>query len=316
MHADDARRDMPMRMQNAVYACAIPDDGCESIGAMRSESMNTMISCLKENFPGRFDAAVVLGSGLGGFADRLPVRHRLATADIPGYPASTVAGHSGAIIDAACEGRRLLIFDGRIHGYEGYAPLETSLPAIIAHALGAGMFIVTNAAGGLHPGFNAGDLMLITDYFVLPLAPRMGLALTRLTGYNDREGLADRGERPSTLLDPRIRSLTLAAAAEANVALREGTYGYCSGPSYETRAEIHFLRRAGSDAVGMSTVPELITARMLGLGAVAISCITNKARTVPTTVSHEEVTSVAAQASDRLSRLLTALIRSLPETDA
>jgi purine-nucleoside phosphorylase len=277
-----------------------PDDGLQET-----------IRHVRNLFSVPFDAAVVLGSGLGGFSDGLTIHHSVPTSDIPGYPASTVAGHSGLIVDASLGDRRTLIFHGRIHGYEGYSPGTTALPALIAAALGVPAFIVTNAAGGLNPLYEAGDLMLVTDYFVLPLAHRMGLTLSDLDAPTTGRSRSERGLRPGNFLPAIARNLAHAAAAETGVVLREGTYGFCSGPSYETRAEIHFLRMAGVDAVGMSTVPELIVARRHGLQTIAISCITNKARTVATAVSHEEVTRVAIQASDRLSRLLHALILSL-----
>lgn len=258
----------------------------------------------------RFDAAIVLGSGLGERAEDMVVHAEIHTADIPGYPDVTVMGHSGTILDATIGEKRALIFQGRIHGYEGYDTEATGLPAAIAASFGVSVFIVTNAAGGLNPLFDAGDLMLITDYIVLPVAHRMGLTLGELQHQDAAACGCERSGRPEELFKKDIRERVRAAAAEEGVTVREGVYGFCSGPTYETRAEIHFLRHAGVDAVGMSTVPELVVARKHALPVIAISCITNKARTVPTTVSHDEVTMVAAQAASRLWRLIRAILRS------
>lgn len=247
------------------------------------------------------DAVIILGSGLGGFADTVTVHDRVSTTDLPDYPASTVIGHEGRLLRATADGARLLLVQGRIHGYEGHDAATTALPARIATAVGARLLLVTNAAGGLDPSFIAGDLMLITDLLVLPGARRMGLDVQRAEPYARP---LPRPLFPAAMLD-RMRD----AAGDAGVRLREGTYGFCAGPTYETRAEIAFYRGAGAHAVGMSTAAEIITASAHGLPVVALSCITNIARTVRQTVSHAEVTSVAAKAADRLARLVHAFLR-------
>lgn len=246
------------------------------------------------------DIAVVLGSGLGDFAETVEVHDAVDAAALPDYPVSTIAGHRGRLLVASLHGRRLLLFQGRVHGYEGHPASATALPAAVSAALGARALILTNAAGGLDPRFSAGDLMLVSDLLVLPAAQRMGLDLQSAPGGPPL---------PRPLLDAALLGSARAAAADARVLLREGVYGYCSGPTYETRAEIAFYRMAGAQAVGMSTAPEVLAATRLGLPALAISCITNIARTVRQTVSHAEVTEVAGQASERLSRLMHALIR-------
>lgn len=247
------------------------------------------------------DAAIVLGSGLGAFAQTVAVIDSLSTSDIPEYPASTIVGHEGRLILGTAHGQRLLLFQGRVHGYEGYDIGLTALPAALAAALNARMLLVTNAAGGLDPSFVAGDLMLITDLLVLPAARRMG------SDFQGR-GSADT-PLPRPLFDPELLDRARSAAADAGIRLREGTYGFCSGPTYETRAEIAFFRHAGVHAAGMSTAAEIITAARAALPTVAISCITNVARTVRQKVTHEEVTSVAAQASDDLARFVHAVLR-------
>jgi purine-nucleoside phosphorylase len=256
---------------------------------------------VKAQLPGPADAAIVLGSGMGVFAEELETIESIPTSLIPGYPASTVHGHDGAILLCRHGSLRVLVFKGRIHGYEGYSALETALPAFIANALNARIMIVTNAAGGIDTTFQPGDLMLITDYLVLPLATRMGGILA--TAGQDRQ-------RPDarSILDEETRRIVLSAAAEARVPLREGVYGFCSGPSYETRAEIAFLRKTGIHAIGMSSVPELIHAQKAGMRTIGLSCITNQTRTIRAVVSHDDVTRVAAGASARTSRLLKSIL--------
>lgn len=253
-----------------------------------------------ENFTGDgVDAAIILGSGLGDFADRLERERSISTQELPGYPRSTVPGHAGMLHLCRSGDERLLLFQGRIHGYEGYAPEETVLPVRIAAALGAQRLLVTNAAGGLHPSFSAGDLMLITDALALPVSPL--LPLERLFPASDTL-------RHTSLVSPSLAWSARAAAEASGVALREGVYAYCTGPSYETPAEIAFYRMAGADAVGMSTVPELYAARDAGMEVLGISCITNKSVTVRRRVTHDEVTAVAARVAEQFSRLVLSIL--------
>jgi purine-nucleoside phosphorylase len=258
---------------------------------------------IRRLFPQRVDAVIVLGSGLGGFAASVEITASISTRDLPGYPVSTIEGHDGRLIAATAQGKSLLLFQGRVHGYEGYDAASTALPAFIAAALGARVLVLTNAAGGLEPSFVAGDLMLVTDVLVLPGARDMGLELQR--------GIPSLHPLPRPLFHPDVLDLARRAASESNVRLREGVYGFCSGPTYETRAEIGFYRLAGAQAVGMSTASEVFAAAQYNLPVVAVSCVTNIARTVRQAVSHDEVTAVAAQASDRLGRLVHALLRLL-----
>lgn len=288
-----------------------------------------LLQALRAFAPEPVDAAVVLGSGLGGFADTVSIEAVVDAAELPGYPVSTIAGHRGRLLLGRAEERRLLLFQGRAHGYEGYSVAETALPARIAAALGARVLLLTNAAGGLDTSFEAGDLMLVTDLLVLTAARRMGLDLQHLTSdlqhaagdlqhltsdpqYMDMsttDNTASASPLPRPLFDEALLAAARAAARESEVRLREGVYGFCSGPTYETRAEIAFYRFAGAQAVGMSTAPEVIAAALLGLSSIAVSCITNISSTVRQVVSHDEVTTVAAQASERLGRLLHALLR-------
>ncbi len=259
-----------------------------------------LLHALRDFTGGGVDGAVILGSGLGAFRDTLTCERSVLTSALPEYPASTVAGHIGALHLCRLGAQRLLLFQGRIHGYEGYSEAQVTLPVRIAAALDAKKLLVSNAAGGLHPSFRAGDLMLITDILSLPVTSGMGLPLERY--------LSGMEVPPGPVIPEAMRAHGRAAAADTGVALREGTYGFCSGPTYETRAEIAFFRLAGADAVGMSTLPELLAARLLGMDAIALSCITNKAQTVPQKVSHTEVTAVAAQVSAQFSRLVRAIL--------
>lgn len=295
-----------------------------------------LMKALRAFAPEPVDAAVVLGSGLGGFADTVTIEAEVDAAALPGYPVATIAGHRGRLLLGRAEERRLLLFQGRAHGYEGYSVAETALPARIAAALGARVLLLTNAAGGLDPSFEAGDLMLITDLLVLTSARRLGLDLQhmandlqhmandlqhmagdrkhligdpRYTDSSTSDNTAPTSPLPRPLFDEALLAQARAAARDSDVRLREGVYGFCSGPTYETRAEIAYFRFAGVQAVGMSTAPEVIAASRLGLPVLAVSCITNVSRTVRQVVSHDEVTTVAAQASERLGRLLHALLR-------
>jgi purine-nucleoside phosphorylase len=248
------------------------------------------------------DAAVVLGSGLGAFADALEPVARLALGDIPGAPTPRVMGHAGMLTLARAGSRRVLLFAGRVHGYEGRSIEEVIFPVRVCATLGIPVLIATNASGGIGVHLHAGDLMLVTDYMTFPMAERMGAPLTRIPSQSAHR-------LPG--VDPALMQHLREAARTERVALREGVYGFCSGPTYETRAEIAFMRRAGIDAVGMSTVPEIVAAQHAGIRVAAVSCITNKARTVPTKVSHDEVTDVAARTSARFTRLLRAALSTL-----
>ncbi|MBN1447961.1 MAG: purine-nucleoside phosphorylase [Bacteroidetes bacterium] len=252
------------------------------------------LSALRDFTGETVDHAVILGSGLGGLVDRMECERCIPTTDLPGYPRSTVPGHVGALHLCRLNDTRVLFFQGRIHGYEGYAIEEVILPVRIACALGARRLLVTNAAGGLHPAFSAGDLMLISDILALPVSP-----VGRFEQFFATTG---------SLLSTDLLDTARAVSAQTGVLLREGVYGYCSGPSYETPAEIGFFRMAGIDAMGMSTLPELLAARQCGLEALGISCITNKAVTVRQKVSHDEVTAMAALVADRFSSLVLGIL--------
>jgi purine-nucleoside phosphorylase len=270
------------------------------------------LAYLKKQLPGSADVALVLGSGLGNFVDGLDVLGEVPAAGIPHYPASTVPGHAGRILCASISGRKVLIFQGRIHRYEGYSYEEVVLPVRIARAFGVKAFIATNAAGGLNPYLPVGSFMLITGFLILPMSDKFGAVMQKEIGaaVSEKETHLLTGGNACSM-DTEAEALALNASLACGVPLKQGTYAYVTGPSYETRSEIAFLRRAGADAVGMSTVPELMDASMHRLRTIGISCITNSTSTMKKVVSHEEVTSTALRVSRDFSKLLKAIIERL-----
>lgn len=212
--------------------------------------------------------ALILGSGLGRLTTGIVAALDLPFADVPGFPGPGVPGHSGRIVAGALEDVAVLAFAGRWHLYEGYDPAVAALPVRVAHALGARSLLVSNAAGGIRRSFQAGDLMIIRDHINLAWRnPLAGPVARHETRFPDM----------SAPYDPDLIAALRAAGAAAGIALGEGVYAAVLGPSYETPAEIRMLERLGADAVGMSTVPEVIAARALGLPVAGVSVITNPA---------------------------------------
>lgn len=256
----------------------------------------------------RPEIALVLGSGLSSLADMLTDAVAVAYADIPHWPTPTVAGHGGRLVMGRMGGKAIMIMQGRVHFYEGYTQQQITFPVRVMHRLGVGTLIITNAAGGLNPSFNVGDLMLMSDHINFP-----GLAgQNPLRGPND-ERIGPRFPDLSALYDRGLRALAHEVAARERFTLQEGTYAYVAGPNFETPAEIRFLQRVGADAVGMSSVPSAIVARHAGMRVLGISTITNKAISDPTPeaeVSHTEVLEVGARVVPRLAALLAGIVQS------
>ena len=255
-------------------------------------------------------AALVLGSGLGGFTEKLDsIVCEIPYSDIPGFPVSTVSGHAGKFIMGYVEDVPLICMSGRVHYYEGYAPEEVVLPLRVMHALGAEFLFLTNAAGGISSDLKPGSLVLLCDHISLFIP-------NPLIGEND----PDEGERfpdMSEVYDPKLRELVEKAASEADVRLESGVYCQLSGPSYETPAEIRLLQRLGADVVGMSTVMEAITAHHAGMKVCAISFVSNMAAGINTHVlSHEEVKEAGIQAAPRFTRLVRAAIGTVKSYEA
>jgi len=245
--------------------------------------------------------AVVLGSGLGAFADRLDGATRVPYTEIPHWPASTVIGHAGTLVCGATAGHRVLTLAGRAHFYEGHDLRTVTFATRVLGRLGVKMLVLTNAAGGINTTFTPGTLMVIDDHINL-------MGSNPLVGPND-ERFGVRFPDMTAVYAPRLRAVADAAAVAAGVAVRHGIYVGLHGPSYETPAEIRYLRAIGADAVGMSTVPEAIVARHMGLEVLGISCITNPAAGVlPEPLHHDEVMEVARRVSGEFMALLEAVV--------
>lgn len=244
--------------------------------------------------------AIVLGSGLGSLADRASGAERIRYADIPGFPEPTVAGHGGELVAGQVAGRDVLLQSGRFHMYEGHGVELAALPVRVFAALGIGTVMLTNAAGGVRRSFDAGTLMLISDHL-------------NLTGRNPLTGPTLEGEERfpdmSNPYDPALRQIARDVARERGIALEEGVYAALPGPSYETPAEVRMLDRLGADAVGMSTVVEVIAARARGMRCLGISTVTNPAAGVTgATLSHAEVMEVAKRVGDELGLLIEGIV--------
>lgn len=246
---------------------------------------------------------IILGSGLGAFADALADATAIPYSELPHFPISGVPGHAGRLVVGMLGGEPIVAMQGRVHYYEGYSAQEVAFPARVLCSLGIKTLVVTNAAGGINLGFGVGDLMAITDHLNLA-------GYNPLIGPND-DKLGPRFPDMSHAYDPALRELLLQAAKTNGTTLREGVYACLSGPSYETPAEIRMLRTLGADAVGMSTVPEVIAAAHMGVRVAGISCITNLAAGIGKhKLSHEEVAEVASRVRGTFQKLLE---RFLPE---
>lgn len=241
--------------------------------------------------------AVVLGSGLGALATALTDAKVIPFAEIPHFPRSTALGHAGQLIIGKLDDIPVAVMQGRVHQYEGYSARQTAFPMRVLGQLGVRVAVLTNAAGGINPTYRPGSLVLIADHINLQGA-------NPLTGCND-ERFGVRFPDMSEAYSGRLRALAHAAASEMQLELPEGVYAALAGPSFETPAEIRFLERIGADLVGMSTVPEVIVARHMGIAVLALSCVTNLAAGLSSRkLTHEEVLEVGRQSQDRLTMLL------------
>lgn len=240
---------------------------------------------------------IILGSGLGDFADGFARKVVIPYSELPHFPHSSVPGHAGRLVLGLVGGEPVVAMQGRVHAYEGHSPAQVSFPARVLCALGLHTLVVTNAAGGVNPGFQPGDLMVITDHLNLSGA-------NPLTGPND-ERLGPRFPDMTTAYPEALRAQLLESGRLAGVELKQGVYAVLSGPSYETPAEIRMLRTLGADAVGMSTVPEVIAANHMGVRVAGVSCITNLAAGLGgKPLTHEEVAETAHRVKHVFTRLL------------
>jgi purine-nucleoside phosphorylase len=252
---------------------------------------------------------IVLGSGLGDFADSVENADIIPYSDIPNWPLSTVVGHQGQLHIGQLEGQTVMVMRGRAHFYEGYPLSQVTLPIRVMQLLGLEIVMLTNAAGGIKEGFQAGDLMLLTDHLNL-----LGMAGGNpLIGPND-DSLGPRFPDMSAVYDKELRALALKVALENDIPLHRGVYICLSGPTFETPADIRFLRLIGADAVGMSTVPEATVAHHGGLRVMGISGISNVAIDDPDSeaeASHEEVLDAGKIVVPRLEKILRGVLQGL-----
>ncbi len=245
--------------------------------------------------------AVVLGSGLGGFADDFEEAVAIPYEEIPGFVPSTAQGHAGRLVIGKVDSVPVLAMQGRVHYYEGYSLEEVTFPVRTFGLLGIKTLILTNAAGGINVQLTQGALMVISDHLNL-------MGVNPLRGPND-ERFGPRFPDMTAVYSPELQELVVEEAKAINVEVRRGIYGALSGPSYETPAEIHLLRGLGADAVGMSTVPEAIVARHMGLEVLGISCITNMAAGISDEpINHEEVMATGDRVRATLTELLQRVI--------
>ncbi len=250
---------------------------------------------------------MILGSGLGDLADSILDPDTIPYGDLPHWPVSTVFGHAGKLVIGSLEGQPVLVMQGRVHFYEGISMSQVTLPVRVMQRLGIEIIVVTNAAGAINPNFAPGDLMLITDHLNF-----VGMAgFNPLIGPNMQE-FGPRFPDMSQAYDRALNNLARQAARETNTQLQEGVYVGLSGPSFETPADLRFLRMAGADAVGMSTVPEVTVARHGNTRVLGISGISNKANLDGDTITtHEEVLEAGALIVPKLEKILRSVLRAL-----
>jgi len=256
---------------------------------------------VREKVGAGFSTALILGSGLGGLADRIENPISIPFRAIPGFPPSNVPGHAGRLIAGTLGARRVIVAAGRYHLYEGHSIDTVALPTRVLHACGVRTLFVSNAAGGINRSLRAGDLMIIEDHLnLMSRTPLAGPAREGETRFPDMSAPYD-----SAL----IRELR-EAALESGIPVTSGVYAALLGPSYETPAEIRMLAKLGADAVGMSTVPEVLTARALGMRVAGVSCITNVAAGLSNTpLSHAEVLETTARIAATFERLIIAFVQ-------
>jgi purine-nucleoside phosphorylase len=253
------------------------------------------------------NVGLILGSGLNALADSVQEPDIIPYSDLPNWPRSTVHGHTGRLVIGELEGQPVFVMQGRVHFYEGYSMSQITLPVRVMIRLGLEMMIVTNAAGGINPDFVPGDVMLITD----------NLNLVGMSGANPLMGpnideLGPRFPDMSRAYDPELMKAARKVASENKIAIREGVYCGLSGPSFESPADLRFLRLAGADAVGMSTVPEVIVARHGGMRVLGFSGISNKANLDGSTITtHEEVIEAGRIITPKIEAIVRGVLRSL-----
>lgn len=272
---------------------------------MSYDAIAQAAAAVRARWPKRPEVAIILGTGLGGLGRDIALECEVPYADIPGFPLSTVESHAGKLLLGTLEGRPVAAMQGRFHSYEGYSLQRIALPVRVLRALGATTLVVSNACGGMHPLWAPGDLVLIADHINL-------LGDNPLVGMND-ERIGPRFPDLSEPYDPELRALARAVALEQRLTLREGVFVAVTGPSLETRAEYRMLRAIGADIVGMSTVPEVITAvhagmRVLGLSIITDACLPDALEKADI----QRIIGVAIGAEPKLTALIRGVLRRLP----
>lgn len=268
------------------------------------EKIKVTSSYIQERTKFKAEIAIILGTGLGGLVKEIDIEHAIPYSEIPNFPVSTVEGHKGQLIFGSLGGKKVIAMQGRFHYYEGYNMKEVTFPVRVLKAMGIKTLFVSNASGGLNPMYKVGDVMMINDHInMFGDHPLMGPNINEL------------GPRFPDMSQPynlHLRNLALKIALQNRIDLKEGVYVGVSGPTFETPAEYRMYRILGGDAIGMSTVPEVIVARHMDIAVFGISIITDSG--VPgeiVEISHEEVQAVAMQAEPKMSLIIRELIASL-----
>jgi len=279
-------------------------------GLFKKNEVRDAIRFIRQTTDFKPRIALILGSGLSGFGERVDAIAQFRSFDIPHYPLSSVQGHMGKLIFGYLHADKahvspLLVFQGRTHYYEIASLERVIFPIIVARRLGIKKIIITNAAGGINACFHAGDLMLIEDI--------LSLAFIRLPFLQDNFHLSALDD--GNYFDTTVKRTAFYCASQLNIRLQRGTYGWLKGPSYETPAEIHMLKRIGVDAVGMSTVPEIYAAKRLGMNIIGLSLISNLAAGIsPMKLSHSDVTRTGTKVTKRISEFMEHLVLSIGHT--
>lgn len=249
------------------------------------------------------DVALVLGSGLGDYADSVKIVAEIPYSDIQGFPVSTVAGHDGTLIFCEIEGKKVVVMNGRVHYYEGYDIHDVVLPLRVTHLLGAKTVVLTNAVGAINADYSVGDFVLNVDY-ISSFVP------SPLAGENI-DKLGDRFVDMSDAFDEELNGIVEKVAGENNIPIHRGVMVQTTGPQYESPTEIKMFRSLGADTVGMSTVVETIAARHMGMRVCSVSCVTNMAAGMQEKISHEEVQSSSNDAAKRFAVLVSGLLKNM-----
>lgn len=274
---------------------------------MNMETVKQTVAYIAEKIQVQPKVGLILGSGLGVLADEIEQPIKIKYEEIPNFPESTVEGHAGQLVIGELQGLPVLAMQGRFHYYEGYGLDQVTFPIRVMKELGIEQLVVTNAAGGINPSFSPGDLMLITDHI-------NNVGANPLIGPND-PAYGVRFPDMSTAYNQELQEMAKKAAAKLAFSLQEGVYVWNSGPSYETPAEIRMLQKIGGDAVGMSTVPEVIIARHASMNVLGISCISNMAAGImDQPLSHDEVMETTEKVKEQFLSLVKEIILMMKES--